>query len=132
LDHGRRVWQTIAIKLIALIAFCGGPLFVADLLKPVLGQNQAFLAAFAPLGTAIICAFSLWEDHPWSWGKPAVAVGLLGATLVAAMSVFALCRLAGDQDRPDRGLMLLGSVVGLLATAAYARLAWRRLGPSSR
>jgi hypothetical protein len=126
------VWQMIAVKLIALLAFCGGPLFVADLLKPAIGLNEAFLAAFAPLCAAILCAFSLWEDHPWSWGKPAVAVGLLGAMLVAAMSAFALWQLAGDQDHPDRGLIVLGSIVGLLATAAYARLAWSRLRPGTR
>ena len=126
------VWQLIAIKLTALLAFCGGPLFVADLLKPVLGHDEAFLVAFAPLAAAIVCAFSLWEEHPWSWGKPAVAAGLLGAALVAAMSAFALWHLAGDQGRPDRGLMVLGSTVGLLATVAYAWLAWRRLGPGLR
>jgi hypothetical protein len=31
-------WHILAIKLAALLSFCGGPLYVADLLKPALGS----------------------------------------------------------------------------------------------
>jgi hypothetical protein len=125
-------WHILAIKLAALLSFCGGPLYVADLLKPALGRDVAFGVAFAPLAMATLCAFSLWEDHPWSWGKYAIAVGLLGAVIVAATSVFAISQLSGGPDRADRSLIVLGSIVGLAVAAAYAWLAWRRLGPSVR
>jgi len=51
-DMNVRAFEIFVFKLTFLLSFCGGPLFVADLLKSMLGTDIAFLTAFLPVGVA--------------------------------------------------------------------------------
>src|SRR5262245_57836763 len=83
--------------LALLFAFCGGPLFVADLLTPRFG-GAGFLAAIAPLMIALVGASSFMELDPIGTGRHlrfggrAVVVGLTGMIITGLMNAFALWR----------------------------------------
>ncbi len=72
-----------AFLLAFVLAMCGGPQFVADLLKPSFGQVGVW-AAFAPLLIAGVGAFYFWELLPmpagyvhqrFPWGTSTVLAG---------------------------------------------------------
>jgi len=117
----------VLIKIAGLLSFCGGPLFVADMLKPVLGDAGAFAVGFAPVAIAVACSFSLWEDHPWSWGKWGAVAGSISMAAISAMNVFAISRFMVTPPAPDRGLMILGIAVGSASALVYLWLGLRRL-----
>jgi hypothetical protein len=120
--------KALAIKLLALASFLGGPLYLADLLKPDWGQKTAFLMAFGPLALMLLGAVSLVDDPAERLGRIAVGAGVVGAILVALQHAFAGWQLwIAGADHPNRGLIGFGIVVGVPTVAAYLHLARRFL-----
>src|SRR5262249_20605745 len=119
--------------LALLFSFCGGPLFVADLLTPRFGA-AGFLAAIAPLMIALVGASSFMKLDPIGTGRHlrfggrAVVVGLIGVIITGLMNAFALWRLAMGEDRLNRSLIMTGIIVGTVLSIGYAYLTWRYLG----
>jgi len=46
-------------RIAALFSYCGGPLFIADQLKPHFDSVAVFLVTFLPVGLMVIGAFFL-------------------------------------------------------------------------
>jgi hypothetical protein len=124
-----RPWWGLGMKLGALAAFCGGPLRAADALRPIIGKDPGFGAAFAPIALLLFGSFAVLEDEPTRWTRAVVALGLLGALAVGASDLWALGQVLRGPARGDDGLIAIGSVLGLALVAAYAWAAsrfWRR------
>jgi hypothetical protein len=114
-----------------VLAMCGGPQFVADLLNPSLGQ-VGFWVAFTPLLVAGVgaCYFmellpvpAGWGRHRFPWGSFTVRAGVWGMLLLTAMNAFTLVHLAIVPGHPNQSLVVFGSIVGLPLAAAYVLLA---------
>jgi len=117
----------LLFKLALLLSFCGGPMLIADLLKPMIGQLEAFAITFAPLAVTGFCALYLEDDEPGNWGREAALAGLVGVAIVAMMNAFAVWQLATGPERADGSLNAFGIVVGIVSSAVYVYLARRRL-----
>lgn len=122
----------LAFAVAFVLAMCGGPQFVADLLKPSLGQVGVW-AAFAPLLTAMVGAFGFmelgalagWAGPRSQWNSYTVAAGAAGMLLLTLMNAFALCWLMVAPGHPNQLLIVAGSLVGMLLAAVYVPLALR-------
>jgi MFS family permease len=129
----RNMWA-LFFSVLFFVSFCGGPLFVADLLKPGFGV-AGFLAAIAPLMIALLGAFSFMELDPIGigpqmrsrLGSRAVLAGLAGLMITGLMNAFAFWRLAMSEAHPDRSLIMTGIVAGTVLSVGYVYLAWRYL-----
>jgi hypothetical protein len=131
-DLSRGLLGQLLIKLAALLSFCGGPLLVAELLEPALGGPGSFAVAFAPLAVVLYGALFLEDPSPARLDLAIVRVGLCGVPPVMGMNVYAVWHLATHPARPDRGLIVLGVVVGTLAAVFYTGLALRLLHRQER
>ena len=129
----RDVTICLAFLLAFVLSFCGGPQFVADLLKPNLGQVGVW-AAFAPLMIAGVGAFSFLDLSPVPadlvmersrWHSFTVRAGVASMLLLILMNSFTLWHLAVVADHPNPSLIVAGSIVGMLLAAVYVRLALR-------
>jgi hypothetical protein len=124
-----RPWMGLGLKVGALACFCGGPLRATDALRPILGKDPAFAVAFAPILLLLFGSFAVLDDAPTPWTRAVVAAGGLGALLIAASGVWALAGIVAGPGRPDDGLVVIGSLLGLGLTAFYgvaARRFWGR------
>ena len=117
--------QRFAIKLALLLSFCGGPLFITDLLKPSLGQVAAFVATMAPVAIAGFCWLSLGERDPW--GKVAAVAGALAVAALTIMNGFTIWQIATGRGYSDRNLIVVGIAAGTAGSLVYAWDAYRRL-----
>lgn len=124
-----------AFLLAFVLAMCGGPLFVADLLKPRFGE-LGFFAASAPLLIAMVGACYFWELLPvpagwlqqrFPWGSFTVLAGAWGMLPLTLMNAFTLCWLAVAPGHPNQSLIVVGSLVGMLLAAVYVPLALQYL-----
>ena len=116
------------IRLAGLLSFCGGPMVVADALKPSLGNPAHFLVAFIPVGL-LVGGMAGLSDHPVrSVSRGAAWAGLAGLLILAIMNVFGVTTLLHDPGRGDAGLVALGIAVGVLVSVVYpvAFVRWRR------
>src|SRR5262245_61824808 len=114
------------LKIAALFSYCGGPLFIADLLKPHLDKDVASLLTFVPVGFMVIGAYFLEDVFPDRLSSAAVWVGRLSLYVVIGMHVFAFWRFANGVRVPDQRLHYIGITVGVLWSFAYLRAAGRR------
>jgi hypothetical protein len=114
------------LKLAALLSYCGGPLFVADLLKPRFGMGPAvFLATFLPIGMMLMGAFYV-DDRDGSGVTAAfVRLGVLGLVITLGMHVYALGCFVQGLRVPDQGLHDVGIAVGVPWSVVYLRAARR-------
>jgi hypothetical protein len=118
--------KVVALKITALFSYCGGPLFISDLLKPHLHPLPAFLITFLPIGFMVIGALCLEDDPRSRWASAAVWAGRQGVYLALGMHLYALgCFLSGTRVS-EPYLYYLGIVVGVVWGAAYLRAAGRR------
>jgi len=132
--HMWALFLTLIAGLAFLFSFCGGPLFVADLLKPRFGE-AGFWVATAPLMMALLGAFSFMElprigpgpELRSRLGSHAVVAGLAGVMIIGLMNAFTVWQLTLDQDRADRSLIITGIIVGTVSSVGYAYLAWQYL-----
>jgi hypothetical protein len=118
------------LKLAALFSYCGGPLFVADVLKPRVGVMPAFLITFLPVGLMLAAAFFLDDDTGDRMSSAIVWAGRLSLTIVLGTHLYALWCFVSGVRVPDQSLHYVGIAVGAAWSVAYLRAA-RRWKPSS-
>jgi hypothetical protein len=118
-------WWLLALKLAALLSFCGGPLAVADWLKLHIDRNLAFAIGLFPSIALFFGVYSLRTDQPDRWDDSMVLFGCVGAVTLVAMNFFGLQQLAVEPDRADGGLIKLGIAVGTLFVGYYAYASYR-------
>jgi len=119
------------LKIAALFSYCGGPLFIADALKPQLDGGLAFLMTFLPVGLMVVGAFFLYDDPRDRFSFTVVRAGRQGLYIVLAMHAYALWCFADGVRVLDQSLHYIGIAVGLTWSFAYLRAA-RRWAPSRR
>ena len=119
--------KEITLKLAALFSYCGGPLFIADVLKPHLPAGLPFLITFAPVGLMVIGALSLDDATHGRWSRGAVWAGRQGLYVVLVAHVCALWCFAEGVRVPDQGLHYFGIAVGAVWSVAYWRASRRWL-----
>jgi len=119
--------KDLALKLAALFSYCGGPLFVADVLKPHLPSGAPFLVTFLPVGLMVVGALSLDDDTHSRWSRGAVWAGRQGLIIVLVAHVCALWCFAEGVRVPDQGLHYFGIAVGVVWSVAYWRASRRWL-----
>ena len=119
-----------ALKIAALFSYCGGPLFIADLLKPRIGTAGAFVITFLPVLLMVMGALFMDDDIRSRWAFAAVRAGRVGLYIVAGMHVYALWCFAHGVRKPDQTLYYLGIVVGVAWSIYYLRAARRGVRPT--
>lgn len=113
------------VHIIAVFSFVGGPLYLADLWKPALGDPWSFVAAFVPLG---LMAFGMTflRDDPKSWlVQRVILFGALGAWILIMQHLYAAGMFLLGEQHKDMGLITCGIVVGLLAAFWYVHNAFQ-------
>lgn len=110
--------RVAALKLAAIFSYCGGPLFLCDLLKPSLTVALAFSITFLPVLLMVLGAFCL-EDARSRWTRAGLRAGRLGVYAVLTMNVYAVWCFAHGVRVPDQTLHYIGIAVGLVWTAVY-------------
>jgi hypothetical protein len=119
--HGATMRDAL-LKITAIFAYCGGPLFVADLLKPRLGVGPAFWITFPPVGLMVIGALLLDDDTRSRWAFAAVWAGRQCLYIVLGMHLYAIWCFAHGTRGPDQRLHYLGIAVGMVWTIVYRLL----------
>ena len=118
---GRAQMHVLFLKLAALFSYCGGPLFIAGLLKPRFGMGLAiFLATFLPIAMMVVGAFSL-DDIPSGMSVALVRLGLLGLAIVLGMHAYAVGCFVQGLRVPDQGLHYFGIAAGVVWSVVYLR-----------
>jgi hypothetical protein len=112
-------WRLLLLKLSALFSVCGGPLVLADWLKPHMDRQLAFAIAFLPTAALIFGVHSLWNAARDRWDKIMVSFGSFGALALIAMNILAISELAMAPERADAGLIKVGIAVGTVFVAYY-------------
>lgn len=112
------------LKIAALFSYCGGPLFIGELLKPRFGAGPAFLVTFLPVGLIVIGALCL-DDTRNRWSFAAVWAGRLGLYIALGMHLYALWCFVNGTRTPDQSLYYLGIAVGMVWSIVYLRAARR-------
>lgn len=121
-------WRLLLLKLSALFSFCGGPLVLADWLKPQMDKQLAFAVAFLPTAALIFGVYSLWSAERDRWDKIMVSFGALGAVTLIGVNIFAAWELVMAPQRADAGLIELGIAVGTVFAGYYGYAARRFFG----
>ena len=117
----------LVIRLLAILASVGGPLYVFDLAKWNLGTGPAFIACFLPIGFMVLGSLSFDESRLSRIGTPLIRLGQLGMWALFGMNVFTFAQLATGHTPADLNLIVFGIVTGCVACAAYAVRAHRFL-----
>jgi hypothetical protein len=112
------------LKIAALFSYCGGPLFIGEILKPRFGAGPAFLVTFLPVGLMVIGALCL-DDTRNRWSFAAVWAGRLGLYIALGMHLYALWCFVDGVRMPDQSLYYLGIAVGMAWSIVYLRAARR-------
>jgi hypothetical protein len=109
----------LALKLAALFSFCGGPLFLSDVLDIKHRSPLYFAIPFAPVALLLFGALALQSEETDTLGRLSIEGGLVGAALLTAMNLYTAIELFGAPRRPDGGLMAFGIAVGLCTAIVY-------------
>ena len=122
------MFQEIGLKVGALFSYCGGPLFICDLLKPRIGTAPAFWITFLPVGLTVLGALFM-DDWSSRWLYGVVRAGRLALFIVLGMHTYAVWCFALGVRTPDQVLHYIGLAVGALWTVYYMRKSrhWERL-----
>lgn len=113
------------IALTILLAFCGGPLILCDLLAPYLGSFWAFALCFSPLFSIGMGALSSDDPSEFGLSRLFVSSGLLGVVLLALIDAWAMWMLLSGQVEHNLGLHWLGEFAGVFACLGYVQV-WSR------
>jgi hypothetical protein len=115
----------LAIRLLAIFASLGGPLYIFDLVKGDLGTTTAFALCFAPIGLIVLGSLA-FEDSPFdALARVSIRLGQLGMWALFGMNVYTFVQLVTGHAPPDLRVTVFGIVVGSLACAAYSVRAHR-------
>ena len=117
--------KELALKLAALFSYCGGPLFVAELLKPRFDHDAVFMITFAPVALMLVGALSLGYQPGDRLAAFAVSLGRQGVYVTLGMHAYALMRFVGGTRMADQGLYLFGIAIGVVWSVFYLRAARR-------
>lgn len=122
--------MVLLLKLAALLAFVGGPLYVSDQLKTLLDQRLAFAVGFTPVGLVLMGTLALGDAQD-TIGRWFMRGGILGALLLLAQNGWLLQGLYVAHDSTTPGLHIVGAAGGSIAAVLYIRLArrWLADGP---
>lgn len=82
-------FNRVLLKVATLLAFCGGPLLLTDVLGPHLGPQRAFLVAFSPIGGVLFATLSL-QESPGALSRLIVWLGLVAAALGAGLQFWGM------------------------------------------
>ena len=110
-----------ALKIAALFSYCGGPLFIADLLKPRFKFGWVFLMTLLPVALMVFGAFCLDFDTRSRTSFAIVRAGRLGLYAVLGMNVYTVWCFMNGVRVPDQSLHYLGIVIGVAWSVAYLR-----------
>lgn len=123
--------MALILKLLALVAFLGGPLMAMDRWRAELGEPVAFTLAFAPLALLLFGMLSI-DDEPGRCRTIVVRGGAAGALLLLVQNALALAWLMTQARAPKEPIAMhaLGIAVGT-AVAVYYLMRARRGPPSS-
>ncbi len=113
--------NVLAIKMTALAAAVGGPLFVFDQLTVHLSKIAAFAFAFSPVLVVAFAALFL-SDESTPNTRRLLAIGIGAGGVLLAMNAFAAVLLPGH-DHPDEGLIWFGIAVGSAGAFRFIRRA---------
>ena len=117
--------RVVVLKVAALFSYCGGPLFLGELLKPRLGAIPSFVITFLPVGLMVLGAIYLDDDPRSRWALAAVRAGRLGLYIVLGMHAYAVWRFMNGVHVREQGLYYFGIAVGLAWSVAYLYAARR-------
>jgi hypothetical protein len=113
------------LRIAALFSYCGGPLFIADALKPRLDSKPAFLMTFLPVGIMVVGALCIDDDIRSRWSFGAVWAGRQSLYIVLGLHTYALWCFVRGVRVPDQSLHYIGIAVGVAWSVAYLRAARR-------
>ncbi len=107
------------IKVLALGSFVGGPLWLADTLKPRLGQDVAFAITFAPLAVLILASLSIAGDRPTPVTRLLAFAGVGGAAALLVMDAMAAHFLLRGGSHSEPTLIWIGNAIGAVTALLY-------------
>jgi len=113
------------LKITALFSYCGGPLFIAELLKPRFDKVMVFLVTFFPVLLMILGALLMDDDTASRWSAAFVRAGRWGLYVVLIMHAYALACFINGMRVSEQGLYYFGITVGVGWSIAYLRAARR-------
>ena len=117
----------LILKFTSLLAFLGGPLYVADQLKPALGQQGSFALVFAPVGLVMFAALTMSDEEPAGAARIAVVGGVLGAFILLGLNGYTAWQISHGSTHPEARLIGGGIVVGVVACGLFLTRAQRYL-----
>jgi hypothetical protein len=112
--------KVAALKIATLFSYCGGPLFIGELLKPRVGVGQGFVITFLPVGVMLLGALFL-EDTRTRWTVAAVRTGCLGLAIALGMHLYALGCFMSGVHVAEQYLYYFGIAVGMVWSVVYLR-----------
>lgn len=118
-------FQALILKLAALFTFCGGPMILADTLKPEFGQMGGFAVGMAPVAMLLLGGTALADPHRDWFERMSIRAGVMGAIVIVAMNAYGVWVLVANPDRADATLNWIGVVVGMATVVAYGVLVRR-------
>jgi hypothetical protein len=113
------------LKITALFSYCGGPLFITELLKPRFDQVMVFLVTFFPVLLMVLGALFMDDDTASRWSMRFVRAGRWGLYVVLGMHAYALACFMSGTRVSEQGLYYFGITVGVGWSIAYLRAARR-------
>jgi hypothetical protein len=116
----------LLVKLLALLTFVGGPLFVADWAREW-GSDWAFAVAFAPVGLLAFGSLFIFDDLTDRTHRILVGAGIAGAVGVLFQNAFAVFRFSMGDEHPNRTLIWVGIAGGTPYATMFTVFALRRL-----
>lgn len=119
--------HVLVIRVLALFAFVGGPLFIYDILKRSWDSPAAFVVTFLPVGFMILGALSLGDRDEDRLSAVAAVLGIAGAALLLAQNAYAAYKMISGFEHPNQRLIILGTIVGVAGAVMYTHLAIRFL-----
>lgn len=123
-------WGTtklVCMNLGVLLAWCGGPLLISDLTRPVLQWPLPFVLTFAPFVPIVFGAWSLYAWENDSWDRFCLYAGFVGLAAVVGMDLYAAYFFLSGGVYAEPGLIKFGMCIGALVTFVYVWLALRWL-----
>ena len=115
------------VKIMTLIAILGGPLVVMDAVRPWIGKAAAVGLVVLPTVLLYIGAMALHDPDTDPSRRRSLQIGLVGVWILSLMNAYAVGQLVIGGISWTRINVLLGILVGTIATVLYSYAANRIL-----